>query len=43
MRKNLEPTKYPREKNFGPRNAQEKNFGTHEIPIRKVSGRKKAR
>ena len=34
-RKNLTPTKYPRENILDPRNIYEKNFWTHEIPAKK--------
>ena len=35
-RKNLGPTKYPREKISDPRNTQGKKFETHEIPTTKI-------
>ena len=37
-RKNLEPTKYPREKILDPRNTHEKKLWTHKIPTRKYFG-----
>ena len=37
-RRNLGPTKYPREKVLDPRNTHEKKLWTHEIPTRKYFG-----